>query len=529
MDVFGKSCYKSRSCLKIVPRPARPPTPPPASPGRRAEGGGSLGAMVFSSTIFIFLFLPLTLFFTFLARREYRNLVLLAASLLFYAWGEREYVILMLISVFFNYLFGLSVERARERGNAKRVIAVAAVFNLGLLGLFKYLNFLVANLNPLFRLAHLPPLEISAVHMPIGISFFTFHSLSYVIDIYRGKVRANRSLVDISLYISLFPQLVAGPIIRYHDIAAQLTERTVTVDSFAYGARRFIIGLGKKVLLANTLATAVDGVFAIPTAELRASHAWLGAVGYTLQIYFDFSGYSDMAIGLGRMFGFAFLENFNYPYVSRSVQEFWRRWHISLSNWFRDYLYIPLGGNRLSTPRMYANLFTVFLLTGLWHGASWTFVMWGLFHGTFLVIERLRLKEVLDRAPRAVGHLYALAVVIVGWVFFRADDFPRAVAVLKAMVGLGAGGGEFHPLQFYCTPDVALALVVGIVFSAPLFPSLQRLADAVEARLIRVPSQLRLGHALVPAGSLAFHASVFLLSVSSLASGTYNPFIYFRF
>lgn len=481
--------------------------------------------MVFSSVLFIFLFLPITLILSFLARRELRNLVLLTASLAFYAWGEGEFVMLMLASVFFNYLLGIAVERGRERGDTRAAITLAVVFNLGLLAYFKYTGFFLENINALLTVAHIAPIKAGKVHMPIGISFFTFHSLSYIVDIYRGKVKANRSLVDISLYISLFPQLVAGPIIRYHDIAGQLTERWVTFEKFSYGARRFIIGMGKKVLIANTLAQAVDGVFSVPGSELTAAHAWLGAIGYTLQIYFDFSGYSDMAIGLGKMFGFTFLENFNYPYISRSIQEFWRRWHISLSNWFRDYLYFPLGGNRLSPRRTYINLFIVFLLTGFWHGASWTFIVWGLFHGTFLILERGGLKERLERAPSFISHLYAMSVVVIGWVFFRADNFPYAVSVIKAMVGMGThpAADSRYPVLMYFRADTAIALALGIIFSTPLFEKFKAIGQRIEENLGSA-----LG-SLVPTGAMVYYFGVFSLSIALLATGTYNPFIYFRF
>ncbi|MCA8923022.1 MAG: MBOAT family protein, partial [Planctomycetes bacterium] len=382
--------------------------------------------MVFSSTFFLFFFLPALLVFYGAARSlRLRNAVLLVASLAFYAWGELGYVFLLLGSIGANYGFGLWIAGAVERGAARRALVVAVATNLGLLGVVKYTHMFVgwagvalgalgvAQVDPM------PPL-----HLPLGISFFTFQALSYVIDVYRGVVPAQRSPWKLALYVSLFPQLIAGPIVRYADLAAELDARSVTTADVAAGARRFVVGLGKKVLIANALSVPADRIFALPAEQLGLEVAWLGIACYTLQIYFDFSGYSDMAIGLGRMFGFHFLENFDYPYVSRSIREFWRRWHISLSTWFRDYLYIPLGGNQGSATRTYVNLVLVFALCGLWHGASLTFVAWGLFHGVFLVGERLAAGKV--RAPRLLQHLYVLVAVMVGWVLFRAESFAHA-------------------------------------------------------------------------------------------------------
>ncbi|MBE0586337.1 MAG: MBOAT family protein, partial [Desulfofustis sp.] len=332
--------------------------------------------MVFSSTIFLFVFLPLVLLSYMVAGRKFRNVILLAASLLFYAWGENVFVLLMLISIALNYCFGLLIDHSQQRGwSGKIPLILALLTNLGLLGFFKYANFLIDNLNTILINLDFEPVEMQAVHLPIGISFFTFQALSYVIDLYRGQASVQKSPINVALYISLFPQLIAGPIVRYHDVAEQIVHRTTRFDDFTYGIRRFIIGLGKKVLVANVLGRTADYMFSLPADSIPAGLAWLGAVSYTLQIYYDFSGYSDMAIGLGRMFGFRFLENFNYPYAAQSIREFWRRWHISLSSWFRDYLYISLGGNRHGATRTYVNLMIVFFLCGLWHGASWTFVV----------------------------------------------------------------------------------------------------------------------------------------------------------
>src|SRR5215471_8104535 len=344
--------------------------------------------MVFSSPIFLFLFLPITLAVYFVLPKRARNTWLFAASLVFYGWGEPKFLAVMLASIICNFLLAQWIEKQGNRDRARRVLTLAVAINIGLLAFFKYTDFVVENLNTGLVDLGVRPLTVPSIALPIGISFFTFHALSYVIDVYRGDARALRNPIDMGLYISLFSQLIAGPIIRYHDIAAQLRERWVTRSMFARGVSRFITGLGKKVLIANTLAVPVDLIFTIPSDQLTGGLAWLGVICYALQIYFDFSGYSDMAIGLGLMFGFRFLEKFNYPYISQSITEFWRRWHISLSNWFRDYLYIPLGGNRRGRLRGYFNLVIVFLLCGLWHGASWPFVLWGTWHGLFLVAER---------------------------------------------------------------------------------------------------------------------------------------------
>jgi alginate O-acetyltransferase complex protein AlgI len=362
--------------------------------------------------------------------------------------------------------------------------------------------------------------------LPLGISFFTFHALSYVIDISRRKIRRGGPL-DFAVYMTLFPHAIAGPIVRYGDIAGQIRERVVTSAGFADGVRRFIIGLAKKVLVANSVAVTADAIFALPADELNFSLSWLGITCYTLQIYFDFSGYSDMAIGLAKLFGIDFLENFNYPYAARSLTEFWRRWHISLSTWFRDYLYIPLGGNRLGPIRTYLNLVTVFFLCGLWHGASWTFAAWGLFHGTFLVLERCGLGRVVDSLWVPVRHFYTLVVVAAGWVLFRADTFNHALAFLEAMGGLGHGTGlAYHP-ALYIDTQVVLALIAGVIGSMPFVPSTGRLeSDLLGHASGRASWLLRHGLAVTELAALSL---LFVASAMSLAAGTYNPFIYFRF
>ena len=478
--------------------------------------------MLFTEPTFLFVFLPALLALYFLLPRRHRNLLLVVASVVFYASGGGAFTSLMLVSIAVNYLAALAIDRARGTPAARRLLALTVGANLLSLAVFKYTGFAAANLNALLPALGAAAVPVPAIVLPIGISFFTFHAISYVVDVYRRDAVAQKGPVEAALYLLLFPQLIAGPIIRYRDIAAQLTARVVDLDGFATGIRRFVIGLGKKMLVANIVAVPADQLFALPPSELTAAHAWLAAACYTLQIYFDFSGYSDMAIGLAHLFGFRFKENFNYPYVSQSIQEFWRRWHISLSAWFRDYLYVPLGGNRVPSRRVYLNLVTVFFLCGLWHGASWTFVVWGLYHGAFLVFERLGLSTVLARVPRPVRHLYALLVVMVGWVFFRADSITAAGGMLRAMAGASPALPTPYGVAWYLTPEVVLAVVAGVAGSLPLWP-------AIAARLARTSGE---GSRLAPlpsAMTCAALAVIFAGCAMLIAARTYNPFIYFRF
>jgi alginate O-acetyltransferase complex protein AlgI len=495
--------------------------------------------VLFTEPLFLFLFLPLLLAFYFAPRvarpsetrhGAYGNWLLLIASLIFYAKGGGLFTYLMVASIAFNYLMAIAVDRALVRDetrSARRRLAVAVGLNLAVLGLFKYANFFVANLNLTLEALMLPRVTVPTILLPIGISFFTFHAISYVVDVYRRDAIAQKSPVHAALYLLLFPQLIAGPIIRYRDIADQLARRVVSIDDFAYGVRRFTLGLSKKVLIANVVAGPADRIFAMPFEQISAGHAWLGIVCYTVQIYFDFSGYSDMAIGLGRLFGFHFPENFRWPYISKTVTEFWRRWHISLSTWFRDYLYVPLGGNRVSSGRTYGNLVTVFLLCGLWHGASWNFVIWGLFHGVFLVLERLGLGALLEKAASIFGpigpivrHAYLLGVVMVGWVFFRADTLPGAMAFLKALVGMGPAVPTPYTVHWYLTSEVWLALIAGAIGATPWLPTLaERLARD------RRPS-VDWTLSLVSSGCLV---ALLVASMMQMAARAYSPFIYFRF
>jgi len=482
--------------------------------------------MVFSSVIFLFCFLPLVLAACWIAPRRTRNGVLLVASLIFYAWGEAFYVGVMLASIAMNYALGLWLDGTRGSGGERRAITIAVIANLGLLGWFKYANFLVENANRLLTGNPGAPIELAPVHLPLGISFFTFHALSYLIDVRRGVSPAMRNPVNMALYIALFPQLIAGPIIRFHDIAAEILSREPRIADVAAGIRRFIIGLGKKVLIANIVGRVADSIFEIPSEQLTPGLAWLGALSYALQIYFDFSGYSDMAIGLGRVFGFHFLENFQHPYVSRSVTEFWRRWHISLSNWFRDYLYIPLGGNRSGAGRTYRNLLIVFLLCGLWHGASWNFVVWGLYHGGFLVLER-GFRDRNARVWRPLAHAATLLMVLVGWVIFRAETLPQAGAFLAAMAGQASGTGTEWYLEMYLDPVFTFAFAAGLVGSVPWLPALVR---TWQAAVLRSQGGRRAAlDALGQIAAFAALAAVGLVSAMQLSVATHNPFIYFRF
>lgn len=505
--------------------------------------------MVFSSVIFLFLFLPLVLtaYFVWPGIRL-RNLWLLLASIVFYAWGEPLFVLLMLGSTMANYGLGRWLDHTSDRNRRKWLVALGVIVNLGLLLVFKYAGFFIQNLNWVLKLSNLGTLAIGPVHLPLGISFFTFHALSYLIDVYRGQQTAARKPSELALYIFLFPQLIAGPILRWAAMAPQIAQRTVTLDGFAEGVRRFIHGLAKKVLIANTLAIPANQVFSLSPAMLSPTLAWIGVACYTLQIYFDFSGYSDMAIGMGRMFGFKFMENFDHPYTAQSVRDFWHRWHISLSTWFRDYLYFPLGGNRCSAARTHLNLLIVFFLCGLWHGASWTFVIWGVYHGSFLALERTSFGRFLARLPRVMRHGYTLLIVMTGWAFFRSESFAQALLFLQALFGFASAsfwsqiieinhairlllglrestaGTKLEILTIVLSRQVVLALWLGAIFSTPfgswLRAELQRtLKPGVQSCLLRFATVAE------PLVLVAF----FIVSAALIADGTYNPFIYFRF
>jgi len=473
--------------------------------------------MVFSSVIFLFAFLPAVLAGYFLLPRMARNAFLLGASLLFYAWGELGYVAVMLASITANYAFGLWVEAAPKKSRARFLrTSLAVSANLALLLYFKYANFLVDNLNVLLALADLQ-VPLGKVHLPLGISFFTFQALSYVVDVHRGHVQANRNPFDVALYIALFPQLIAGPIVRYADIAHEIKHRRESIPDYADGVRLFLTGLGKKVLIANPMGAQADAVFALDPAGLPAPVAWMGLIFFMFQLYFDFSGYSDMAIGLGRMVGFHFLPNFHYPYIAKSLTEFWQRWHISLSTWFRDYLFTPLGGYRCHKVRAYINLMAVFILCGLWHGASWNFLLFGLYQAVFLVIERLVRIKKIPLFQTAFGHAYLLFIILTTMVFFRASDLAHSAGYFRALFGLADPLSGQYTIPLFLNPELVLTLIAAALGSMPLMPWL---AGWFDRRGWTAQRQL-----LATLGLLA----VFAWSVMKLAAGTHNPFIYFRF
>ena len=481
-----------------------------------------LTRMVFSSPLFLFFFLPLVLALYAVTPSWLRNGWLLLASFAFYAWGERSFLWVIAVSIAMNYLFGLLVETWRGKSLGRGVLAAAIVSNVALLGWFKYAGFLAVPFNRILTLFHAEPVALAPIHLPIGISFFTFHALSYVVDVHREHARAQKDPVKLALYIALFPQLIAGPILRFHDVADQIDRRPFNLSLFSDGVRRFIVGLAKKILIANPLAGPADAIFSSSPGDLSVGAAWLGVVAYSLQIYFDFAGYSDMALGLGKMFGFVFPENFDYPYISSSIKEFWRRWHISLSTWFRDYLYIPIGGNRLSGMRTYVNLIVVFFLCGLWHGASWTFVIWGLYHGLFLILERHPALQRLAVPFRPLRHAYALLVVGGGWVFFRSETLAHALQYFGVLAGRHGPRTVTTAIQF-ATPDMAAALFAGVIGSTPY---VTRALRAAHTRAAGANSAWQYG---LEAMHVAGLTALLLLCATELAAGTYNPFIYFRF
>lgn len=468
--------------------------------------------MVFSSAVFLFLFLPVVFVLSRIVPGiSGKNIFLLIASFLFYAFGEPVYVFLMLFSTVVNYVAGRLIAVC-GKGKDKWVVAAAVVVNLGLLSVFKYTDFFLSNVNRIFS----KEIPLTGIALPVGISFFTFQGLSYVIDVYRDRAQVAKNFVKLALYISFFPQLIAGPIVKYHDVAQQIDHRQTTSVLTADGIRRFIVGLSKKLLIANTVGQMADAVFTAQVQELDVRLAWLGAFCYMLQIYFDFSGYSDMAIGLGRMFGFQFLENFQYPYISSSIKEFWRRWHISLSSWFRDYLYIPLGGNRKGTVRTELNKALVFFCTGLWHGASWNFVLWGLWHGVFIILEDLLPKG--GKIRRGIGHVITPLIVLLGFVLFRADTLSDAGLLFTQMfTGFTFTLQSDALLRELLTPLNVTTLLLGAAFSLPLLPWLRgKVAAWKNAWFVQ-------GASYVAAGGL------FCLCVMNLAGSEFNPFIYFRF
>lgn len=461
--------------------------------------------MVFSSLLFLFLFLPAVLAIYYVSPWRIKNLILFLSSLVFYAWGEPVYIVIMLLSTITDYGFGLLLSRPKLNSIQRKWIVVSSmIINLGLLSYFKYADFLIHNVNELLG-THIP---LTDLPLPIGISFYTFQSMSYIIDVYRGTSKAQRNWIDFGTFVALFPQLVAGPIVQYNTIAEQLRERSVDIPMFAEGVRRFIIGLAKKVLLANNIGLLWNTISSSNVDSMPALTAWLGIIAFAFQIYFDFSGYSDMAIGLGLMFGFRFNENFNKPYTSQSITDFWRRWHISLSSWFRDYVYIPLGGNRRGLGVQVRNILIVWVLTGIWHGASWNFLLWGLYFGIILIIEKWWGLKLLSRLPRWTRHLYAIVLILIGWVLFAFEELPLVLSYLQAMFGFN-GQPLWNTNTLYFTYTNAILLVV------------LTLASLSKKRTSSLDSR--------PLPSLLWYGVLFFLSVAYLVDATFNPFLYFRF
>lgn len=469
--------------------------------------------MLFSSMTFVGLFLPIVLFLYLITKKELHNFVLLTASIIFYAWGEPKYLAIMLLTIIINYFGALAIDKFEKQKRLSLVLTI--IGNLSFLVYFKYFNFLIDNFNNVFHL-NIEPLNIV---MPIGISFYTFQAISYVVDVYRGDVKAQKDFYKLALYICLFPQLIAGPIVKYHDVSEQIESREVNFEKVSYGAKRFIIGLAKKMLIANVMGAVADKIFIQDPHCFSHSIAWLGSLAYSFQLYFDFSGYSDMAIGLGMIFGFRFMENFNYPYISKSITEFWRRWHISLSTWFKEYVYISLGGNRCSKLKTIRNLGLVFLLTGVWHGAAWNFVLWGIWHGVFIIFEKMiNIKNLQEKQTliwqRIFWHIYCIFIFLIGWVMFRADNMKYAWDYLMNMFGLLALRKEefLYSFTYYVDNVEIITFIAAIICSIPIFKNILEIKTKWKVLLINI-----------------WLIALLIFSIASIAASTYNPFIYFRF
>lgn len=473
--------------------------------------------MIFSSLLFLFRFLPAVLVLYYLAPRPLRNLVLLLCSLVFYAWGEPVYIILMIVSILVSYTGGILVDRFKTQGKrraARAALLGSSVVSLSLLGFFKYADFLIGTVDSLTGAG----INLLKIALPIGISFYTFQTMSYTIDVYRGEAKVQKNLISFGAYVTMFPQLIAGPIVQYKTIDRQLRTRKETAGQFAYGIHRFMIGLGKKVLLANNAGALWDTVSSMEHTQIPVVMSWMGLAAYTFQLYFDFSAYSDMAIGLGHMFGFRFLENFNYPYISKSITEFWRRWHISLSTWFRDYVYIPLGGNRVGVWKHIRNILVVWMLTGIWHGASWNFVLWGLYYGVLLLIEKFVLGKYLKKLPGVFQHIYCMFFVMLGWNLFVFDDMSAGISFARALFGT-YGAGFCSRETLYLLYNNAVLMVLLILGSTQL-PA--RAGNWICAKL-------RGKETILTIVKNVFYVGIFLLSVAWLVDASYNPFLYFRF
>lgn len=505
--------------------------------------------MVFSSLLFLFRFLPVILVLYFLSPKRLRNAVLFFSSLIFYAWGEPVYVVLMLFSTIVDFTHGMLVEKFKTKGQikkAKAAVASSMIINLLLLGFFKYSDFLISNLNQFLHI-EIPLLNLA---LPIGISFYTFQTMSYTVDVFRGQAKVQKNIISFGAYVALFPQLIAGPIVQYKTIAEQLNNRKEGFEQFSYGVMRFMTGLGKKVLLANNIGLLWDKIQAMPVGELPILTSWLGITAFAFQIYFDFSGYSDMAIGLGHILGFRFLENFNYPYMSKSITEFWRRWHISLGSWFRDYVYIPLGGNRKGAAKQVRNIAIVWFLTGIWHGASWNFLFWGIYFGIILIIEKFVLLRWLKKLPEIISHIYALFFIWIGWVIFAFDDFSKASNYLKSMFG-GYKVGFADKNTMYLLSNFLIMLII-LILACTDYPKriaerifgtnslLTELTQTSAENSIGIKTSQLLDEKITKSATQknrqlrtiacsVFIIGIFIISVAYLVDASYNPFLYFRF
>ncbi|NMA57352.1 MBOAT family O-acyltransferase [Clostridium cochlearium] len=470
--------------------------------------------MVFSSLVFIFVFLPITLFIYYLSPRKLKNLVLLISSLIFYAWGEPIYIFLMIFTTVFSYVSAILINKYKSKKTSSLAIFILSVaVNLSVLCFFKYYGFFIDNINNLFSMN----IKFKKLPLPVGISFYTFQTLSYIIDVYLKKVPVQKNIISFSTYVTMFPQLVAGPIVKYGDINKQLENRKESLDKFGEGVSYFIRGLSKKVLLANNIGLLWSNVKALSPDKISVFSAWLGILAFTFQIYFDFSGYSDMAIGLGKFFGFDLMENFNYPYISKSVTEFWRRWHISLGSWFREYVYIPLGGNKKGALKQYRNLFIVWFLTGFWHGANWNFIIWGLYFGILITLEKIFVLKWLDKLPNFISHVYALIIIIVGWAIFEFENTSVLFSFIKTMFGMGSNTFIDNQSIYYLYTNLFL-FILAIIFSTPLPKKLFK-------KLIYNVKLKPYAKLIVP----TIYLILILLCTTYLVNETYNPFLYFKF
>jgi len=474
--------------------------------------------LVFSSAVFLVFFLPILLAIYYLTPKKYKNIVLLVFSIVFYAWGAPKFIFVILSTTFLDFHLVNWMERAKSESKRKLLLSISVCINLGLLGYFKYMNFFIDNFNSLFSYFGFGEIPLLNLVMPIGISFYTFETITYVVDVYRKIHKPLPNFWDYQLYIILFPKLIAGPIVRYHEISDQITDRSHndTFDNKLNGFLRFSIGLAKKVLIANTMGEFADMVFATPTELMNSSTVWLGVLAYTFQIYYDFSGYSDMALGIGLMLGFKFPENFMNPYISQSITEFWRRWHITLGNWMKNYLYIPLGGNKVGKKRLLFNLFFVFIVSGFWHGAAWTFILWGIYHGVFLVLDRLFLKDLLEKSSKFISIPFTFFVVMIGWVLFRADSTTQAFALISKMFSF-----DYAIDAFYYDSKLWFVFALASFFAFfCLFPATQKIQNYVYLSIKNNTSQILFS---------LLSIVLFFLSLSAVLISDFNPFIYFRF